>query len=117
MNNAVPKEEKPFTEQYDYEVLLDDYHQLKVEDMVISHCLDKGFITHFDISTNARKYILLREVITTSIHSFRLLDAFDDRNITKYNINAYFERKRKLAKRVIKVVSERLLAGLSDFRH
>ncbi|WGK80549.1 hypothetical protein PYE51_07660 [Vibrio aestuarianus] len=116
MNNA-PEQEKPFTEQHDYEVLLDSYHQLKVDELVINHCIDKGFITQLDIATNARKYVLLKGVIATTLHSFKLVDTFDDKNITKHNIDAYFEHKRELAKRVTKVVSERLLAGLSDFRH
>ena len=115
MNNEL-KKENLLVEEHNYEALLDSYHKLSVKDLVIKLCFDKGFITQFDIDTNSRKYVLLGQVITITQDAYRLTDSFDDENITKHNIDAYLEYKKQLAKRIIQVISDRLIAGLSDFR-
>ncbi|MFV8412459.1 hypothetical protein, partial [Vibrio owensii] len=94
----------------------DEYHKIKVEDLVIEHCIESGFITPTDVTIKTRKYLALKEAIETAHHAFKLIDNFDDTNITTDNIAACFEYKDKLKKRIIKVISDRLLVSLPDLR-
>ena len=116
-------EKKPFTRQnypFSYggldEAAKDKLHKFKVEDLVIEHCLEKGFITSTDISIKTRKYLALKEAIKTALHAFQLVDDFDDTNITTDNVDARIEYKKKLVPRIIRVISDRLLISLPDLR-
>ncbi|HDY7511823.1 hypothetical protein [Vibrio vulnificus] len=94
----------------------DKYHKIKVEDFVLEHCIEKGFITSTDISIKTRKYLALKEAIKTALHAFQLVDDFDDTNITTDNVDARIEYKKKLVPRIIRVISDRLLISLPDLR-
>ncbi|MEZ9435062.1 hypothetical protein AB4224_17145 [Vibrio lentus] len=92
------------------------YHNMRVEDLVIEHCIETGFITSTDVTNKTRKFLVLKEAIETTLNAFKLVDDFDDTNITIDNLDACTEYKKKLKRRVIKVISDKLLAGLPNFR-
>lgn len=116
-------EKKPFNRQnypFSYgaldETAKNKYHNLRVEDLAIEHCIEKGFITSTDVTIKTRKYLVLKEAIETALHAFKLIDNFDDTNITTDNVDACIEYKNKLVPRIIKVISDRLLISLPDLR-
>ncbi|EGQ7830417.1 hypothetical protein QUO07_004388 [Vibrio parahaemolyticus] len=92
------------------------YHNLRVEDLVIDHCIETGFIKLTDVTTKTRKFLVLKETIETTLNAFKLVDDFDDTNITIDNLDACIDYKKKLKQRVLKVVSDKLLASLPNFR-
>lgn len=110
------KEEKPVSYEVLENITKDEYHKLNVEDLVIEHCIEKGFITSTDVTIKTRKFLALKNAIETAHHAFRLVDNFDDTNITTNNVNACIEYKKKLVQRIIKVISDRLLVSLPDLR-
>ncbi len=117
MNNIIPSTTgKTVQEIHDDDIAENAYNQSKVRDLVIKHCIESGFITQTDVTTKTRKYVALKETIETTHHAFRLVDNFDDTNITTNNINACIEYKEKLVQRIIRVISDRLLVSLPDLR-
>ncbi|KMV30372.1 hypothetical protein AB733_11900 [Photobacterium swingsii] len=93
-----------------------EYSKLKVEDLVIEHCLEKGFITPSDVTEKKRKYLLVKGFVEISLDAFRLVEDININDITQHNLNDYLEYKKKLSTRIIKGMSEKLLASLPDFR-
>ncbi|HCE3015819.1 TPA: hypothetical protein NG262_004289 [Vibrio parahaemolyticus] len=117
MNNIIPPTTgKTVQEIHDNDIAKDDYNQSTVQDLVLEHCIEKGFITSTDVTIKTRKFLALKNAIETAHHAFRLVDNFDDTNITTNNVNACIEYKKKLVKRIIKVISDRLLVSLPDLR-
>ncbi|HCE4590724.1 TPA: hypothetical protein NGS02_000224 [Vibrio parahaemolyticus] len=117
MNNTTPpRTSKSVQEIHDDDIAKDDYTQSTVQDLVIEHCIESGFITPTDVTVKTRKYLILKEAIETAHHAFRLVDNFDDTNITTENIAACIEYKDKLKELIIRVISDRLLVSLPDLR-
>ncbi|EGQ9919316.1 TPA: hypothetical protein JG855_004196 [Vibrio parahaemolyticus] len=117
MNNTIPSTTgKSVKEIHDDDIAADDYNQSTVQDLVIKHCIEKGFITSTDATTKTKKFLALKEAIDTALHAFQLVDNFDDTNITTDNLAACIEYKEKLKQRIIKVISDRLLINLPDLR-
>ncbi|EGQ9293146.1 hypothetical protein ACHELH_004016 [Vibrio vulnificus] len=117
MNNIIPPTTgKSVKEIHDDDIAADDYNQSTVQDLVIKHCIEKGFITSTDATTKTKKFLVLKEAIETAHHAFRLVDNFDDTNITTDNVDACIDYKNKLVQRIIKVISDRLLINLPDLR-
>ncbi|MDE1239810.1 hypothetical protein [Vibrio aestuarianus] len=117
MNNTIPpRASKSVQEIHDDDIAKDDYNQSTVQDLVIEHCIEKGFIKSTDATTKTKKFLVLKEAIETAHHAFRLVDNFDDTNITTENIAACIEYKEKLKQRIIRVISDRLLVSLPDLR-
>ncbi|HHG3400250.1 hypothetical protein ACSTK6_12395 [Vibrio parahaemolyticus] len=117
MNNIIPPTTgKTVQEILDDDIAKDDYNQSTVQDLVIEHCIKKGFITSTDVTTKAKKFLVLKEAIETTLNAFKLVDDFDDTNITVDNLDACIEYKKNLKRRVIKVISDKLLTDLPNFR-
>ncbi len=117
MNNIIPSRTgKSVQEEHDDIAEAYHYNQSIVQDLVIEHCIEKGFITSTDATTKTKKFLVLKEAIETAHHAFRLVDNFDDTNITTDNVAACIEYKEKLKQRIIKVISDRLLINLPDLR-
>ncbi|WP_318440731.1 hypothetical protein [Photobacterium leiognathi] len=117
MNNIISSRTgKSVQEEHDDIAEAYHYNQSIVQNLVIEHCIEKGFITSTDVTTKTKKFLVLKEAIETAHHAFRLVDNFDDAKITTDNIAACNEYKKKLVQRIIKVISDRLLITLPDLR-
>ncbi|MBP2698723.1 MULTISPECIES: hypothetical protein [Photobacterium] len=117
MNNIISSRTgKSVQEEHDDIAEAYHYNQSIVQNLVIEHCIEKGFITSTDVTTKTKKFLVLKEAIETAHHAFKLIDNFDDTNITTKNIAACFEYKDKLKERIIRVISDRLLVSLPDLR-
>ncbi|TOB86668.1 hypothetical protein CGJ95_21680 [Vibrio parahaemolyticus] len=116
MNNIISSRTNKSVQETHDDIAKEYYYQSTVQDLVIDHCIETGFITSTDVTTKTRKFLVLKEAIETTLNAFKLVDDFDDTNITIDNLDACIEYKKKLKRRVLKVISDKLLAGLPNFR-
>ncbi|ELA6601882.1 MULTISPECIES: hypothetical protein [Vibrio harveyi group] len=116
MNNIISSRTNKSVQETHDDIAKEYYYQSTVQDLVIDHCIETGFITSTDVTTKTSKFAVLNETIETILNAFKLVDDFDDSNVTTDNFDAYIEYKKKLKLRIIKVISDRLLISLPDLR-
>ncbi len=112
MNNDLIKRGMTAIEEYDFLVVLEAYKKINVEDLVVEICVEKGFISKRDITLSKAKYIILWQYIVKIHSALKLIDDFNDKDITKDNIEKHFENKLLLADRIVKIISERVIVNL-----
>ena len=95
--------------------ILDNYHSVTVESLVVRHCLAKGVISEEDVNQSSRRYLWLRQVITMKLLAIEL-EIFDDVEVTLANLDECYKAKQDKANEIIETISQCILTSLPTYR-
>ncbi|ENO1827247.1 hypothetical protein BBM40_19630 [Vibrio parahaemolyticus] len=101
---------------YNNKEILDNYHNVTVDSLVVKHCLAKGFISEEDVNESSRRYLWLRQVITMKLLAIEL-EIFDDVEVTVANLDECYKAKQDKANEIIETISQCILMSLPTYRH
>lgn len=96
--------------------MLDNYHRVTVESLVVKHCLAKGVISEEDVNQSSRRYLWLCQVITMKLLAIEL-EIFDDIEVTLANLDECYKAKQNKANEIIETISQCILISLPTYKY